>query len=237
MFEIGSSLREARVRKGLEIPDVERATRIRGKYLRALEAEEFDVLPSQTYTKGFLRAYADFLDLDGRLFVDEYTSRFWIDEEQGHSRARRIRVRERHHRHAERNMVLLTVIGIAVVTALVIGAWNYGGGGSRETSIPNISPTVVHREPTSQAVFTVRAVRGASLLVVRKGWATGDVLFQGTLERGQSQRFVAKRLWLSVGKPENLEATLNGRPTTLGSGCRQVVNVTRAQVTARSSCG
>ncbi|MGH3142456.1 MAG: helix-turn-helix domain-containing protein, partial [Gaiellales bacterium] len=101
MFEIGPSLREARLHKGVEIPDAERATKIRAKYLRALETESFDVLPGQAYIKSFLRSYADYLGLDGQLFVDEYTSRFWVDEESGPVRTRRIRIRERHHRRAE----------------------------------------------------------------------------------------------------------------------------------------
>ena len=142
MFEIGPSLREARLHKGVEIPDAERATKIRAKYLRALETESFDILPGQAYIKSFLRSYADYLGLDGQLFVDEYTSRFWVDEEPGPVRTRRIRIRERHHRRAERRMVVLTVVGIAVVTALVIAAWNYGGSGAAATSIPNLTPAV-----------------------------------------------------------------------------------------------
>ena len=104
MFEIGTSLREARLRKGIEIPDAERGTKIRAKYLRALETESFDILPGQAYIKSFLRAYADYLDLDGQLFVDEYTSRFWIDEEPGALRTRRIRIRST-TTAAERRMV------------------------------------------------------------------------------------------------------------------------------------
>lgn len=236
MFEIGPSLREARLHKGVEIPDAERATKIRAKYLRALEAESFEVLPGQAYIKSFLRSYADYLDLDGQLFVDEYTSRFWVDEESGPVRTRRIRIRERHHKRAERRMVGLTVVGIAVVTALVIAAWNYGGGGTPATNIPNLTPAVRPQIPQNQAVFVVRARTGASLLEVRKGGVTGDVVFQGTLEKGEEQRFVAKSLWLNVGTPENLEVTLGGRAATLGTGCPQVVTVTRRQVTSMSSC-
>ena len=134
-------------------------------------------------------------------------------------------------------MVLLTIVGIAVVTALVIAAWNYGGSGTNDTKIPNLTPAVQSHARSQQAVFVTRAVDGASLLEVRKGGVTGDVLFQGTLEKGESQRFVAKRLWLNVGSPENLEVTLGGRPATLGVGCPQVVTVTRRQVTSKSSCG
>src|ERR671925_286723 len=76
MFEIGNSLREARLRQGLDFPEVEHATKIRGKYLRALEDEQFDILPGQTYVKGFLRTYSEYLGLDGQLYVDEYNSRY-----------------------------------------------------------------------------------------------------------------------------------------------------------------
>jgi cytoskeletal protein RodZ len=237
MFEIGPSLREARLRQGIDIPDAEKATKIRAKYLRALETESFDVLPGQAYIKSFLRSYADYLDLDGQLFVDEYTSRFWVDEEPGPVRSRRIRIREHHHRRAERRMVVLTVMGIAVVTALVIAAWNYGGGSPNETKIPNLTPAARPHSQPNQAVFVVWARDGASLLETRKGGATGNVLFQGTLEKGEKQRFVAKQLWLNVGSPENLVVTLGGRPATLGVGCPQVVTVRRKQVTSKSSCG
>src|SRR5215217_3379685 len=81
MFEIGTSLREARLRQQLDFPELEQATKIRGKYLRALEDEQFDVLPAQTYVKGFLRSYAEYLGLDGQLYVDEYNSRFVVGEE------------------------------------------------------------------------------------------------------------------------------------------------------------
>jgi hypothetical protein len=76
VFEIGSSLREARMRQSLDFNEMEARTKVRAKYLRALEAEQFDQLPAHTYVKGFLRTYADSLGMDGQLYVDEYNSRF-----------------------------------------------------------------------------------------------------------------------------------------------------------------
>ena len=61
MFEIGSSLREARMRQGLDFEEMEERTKVRKKYLRHLEDERFDQLPGHTYTKGFLHVYADSL--------------------------------------------------------------------------------------------------------------------------------------------------------------------------------
>jgi len=63
VFEIGHSLREARVRHGLDLNRVEADTKIRAKYLQALEEENFELLPAETYVKGFLRTYANYLGL------------------------------------------------------------------------------------------------------------------------------------------------------------------------------
>ena len=90
VFAIGSSLREARTRQALEFEEMENRTKVRGKYLRMLEEERFDQLPGHTYTKGFLRVYADALGLDGRLYVDEYNSRFVAGDEDYAPRTRRV---------------------------------------------------------------------------------------------------------------------------------------------------
>src|SRR5215211_6029851 len=125
MFEIGTSLREARVRQGLEFAELEHATKIRGKYLRALEDEEFELLPAQTYVKGFLRTYAEYLGLDGQLYVDEYNSRYVAGEDENPLRSRS--QPPAHERRLATRLVLAVVAGIAVVVALVIAAWKFGG--------------------------------------------------------------------------------------------------------------
>src|SRR4051795_3245488 len=134
MFEIGNSLREARQRKELDFPELEQGTKIRVKYLRALEDESFEILPSSTYVKGFLRTYADYLGLDGQLYVDEYNVRYGSGDEalerrvrSAGSPARRPPQRRRRARGLESKVVVLALVGIAVVTALVIAAWRYGG--------------------------------------------------------------------------------------------------------------
>lgn len=72
MPEIGATLREARMRARIDISEIETQTKIRAKYLRALENEEWDLLPGPTYVKSFLRTYADALHLDGKRLVEEY---------------------------------------------------------------------------------------------------------------------------------------------------------------------
>jgi cytoskeleton protein RodZ len=76
MPDIGSILRETRIREKIDITRVEDATKIRAKYLRALENEEWSVLPGPSYVKSFLRTYAEFLGLDAHMLVEEYRARF-----------------------------------------------------------------------------------------------------------------------------------------------------------------
>src|ERR1700752_294236 len=127
MFEIGTSLREARVRQGVDLLEAERATKIRSKYLRALEDERFELLPSHTYIKGFLRSYAEYLGLDGQLYVDEYNSRFVIGEEDAPVRARRVpAAKARRSDRRESSIVVFALTAITLGTALVIVAWRFG---------------------------------------------------------------------------------------------------------------
>ena len=71
MPSIGETLREARMRQRLDIADVEAKTKIRAKYLRALENEEFGMLPGPTFVKTFLHSYAEVLGLHPHLQVEE----------------------------------------------------------------------------------------------------------------------------------------------------------------------
>src|ERR1700758_3012276 len=72
MPEIGATLREARMRERIDVSEIEAQTKIRAKYLRALENEEWGLLPGPTFVKSFLRTYATALGLDGKALVEEY---------------------------------------------------------------------------------------------------------------------------------------------------------------------
>ncbi|HBX22494.1 MAG TPA: helix-turn-helix domain-containing protein [Desulfotomaculum sp.] len=73
---IGEKLRNAREENGITLTEVENETKIRRKYIVALENEDFDVLPGKVYVKGFLRNYARFLGVDGDALIVEYEELF-----------------------------------------------------------------------------------------------------------------------------------------------------------------
>src|SRR5438105_3478855 len=230
MFEIGSSLREARLRQGLDFPELEQATKIRGKYLRALEDEQFDLLPAQTYVKGFLRNYAEYLGLDGQLYVDEFNSRYVVGEDELPARPRRSppprapRVQSR--------MVLLTLLGIAAVALIVIVAWTRGGSG--KPTIPglatkqteNVATTIRPTQRLAAVRLSVTALRGPCWLQVHSGSVRGPIEFQGTLDQGEKQRFAARRLWITLDRPENVRVVLNGHVRRLPVGGPKTLIVT-----------
>ena len=232
MFEIGNSLREARLRQTLDFPEIEQATKIRGKYLRALEDEQFDVLPAQTYVKGFLRSYAEYLGLDGQLYVDEYNSRFVVGEEESPARPRRSAPPPSRGVQVQSRVVLLTLLGIVAVTALVIVAWTRGEPQKKEPvglgSTAAQKPVVTPKTPAAPIAvrLIVTAKRGNCWLEVHSGSATGRILFQGTLERGQRKLFTGRKLWITLDRPENLGAILNGRTRVLSGGGVKTLIVT-----------
>jgi cytoskeleton protein RodZ len=225
VFEIGSNLREARERQKLELSGIERDTRIRTKYLQALEDERFDCLPAPAYARGFLRTYADYLGLDAQRFVDEYNTHFAPAEEPRAAAPVRIRRPGRLRRR-------LLVVPLAVVVGLV--AWGFSRGGAdhraalspspphtrTSTTTPSPAPPAATPKPRSARIALV-ATRGPCWLSVRLGSEAGRLLYERTLEQGRAVRFSGARLWIRIGAPWNLIATLNGKrvqlPDSLGN--------------------
>jgi hypothetical protein len=238
VFEIGNSLREARLRRHIEFSDAEHGTKIRGKYLRALEDERFELLPSHTYVKGFLRSYAEYLGLDGQLYVDEYNSRFVVGEEDTPiGSPRRVpAAKSRRSERRESNIVLLALTAIGLVTALVIVAWRFGNVEEEPVRGLNTTPaatTAAAPDAAGSVRLELRATRGDSYLILKSGGAGGTLLYQGTLERGQRKFFDGKVLWMRLETPANVLVRLNGNRVRLAPAVKaQGVFVTAKKIFA-----
>jgi hypothetical protein len=227
VFEIGNSLREARVRRGIDFAQAELATKIRGKYLRALEEEQFSQLPAETYVKGFLRTYAEYLGLDGQLYVDEFNSRF-VSGDDHEPRARRSARPQRGNRRLETNVVLVALGAIAVLTVIVISAWRASSGGKTPVAAPvTTHRRVVHRHVRPPLLLVIPK-RGQTHLIVHKGSATGNVVFDGTITKGDPPRAIrGTRLWVQIDTPENLRVVINGHTVRVPGAQPRVGIVTK----------
>jgi cytoskeleton protein RodZ len=145
MADIGPTLREARMRARIDITEVETKTKIRAKYLRAIENEEWDLLPGPVYIKSFLRTYGDFLGLDSRMLVDEFRRRY--ERPSDHDlRPMPSLVRERER--AARGPLVPAWLLIGLVLVVVAGAlYAVGslGSGSKPTTTPSSTHPPAHQ--------------------------------------------------------------------------------------------
>jgi cytoskeletal protein RodZ len=208
VFEIGYSLKAARERQGIGLPEAELATKIRAKYIRALEEEDFDALPADTYARGFLRTYADYLGLDGEIYVDEYASRFHNAEWEDEPRRAPRRSRPRRERTVERRAVVLVLAGIAVLSALVFVAFRFGNAPSNGPTLPN--------DHNSAVGIVLHGVGHGTHVVVRQGSNTGKTLFRGMLTPGRVEPFTGKRFWWHARRPSGVRISQSPGVTLLG---------------------
>ncbi len=111
------------MRARIDISEVEVRTKIRAKYLRALENEEWGLLPGPIYVKSFLKTYGEYLGLDTRLLVDEFKRRY--ERPSDHERPFAPTARERERRRAgpgRLSSALLSPRSLIVIALLVIVA-------------------------------------------------------------------------------------------------------------------
>jgi cytoskeleton protein RodZ len=133
---IGEVLRRTRARRKLDVSSVEQHTKIRTKYLRALENEEWETLPGPAYAKGFLRTYAQFLGLDGDALVDEYrrSVESSLGSDQPHLLAEPLLERRARPVEGERSRwaimgpVIAALVATAAIVILILGLT--GGSGN-----------------------------------------------------------------------------------------------------------
>jgi transcriptional regulator with XRE-family HTH domain len=212
MFDIGASLREARTRRGLSLDDVTAGLRIRERYVTALEEERWELMPAEAYTKGFLRMYAEFLGLNGTLYIDEYNERIAPHDDEPF-------IPESLAPTKRRNRFLFrTILGVVGVAAAVAALNLFGSGSTTATHAANAAPPlkparlvlpaapverpVARAQPTAALI---RAVTSRSWLSVRLDGANGKEVFRGFLNRGHQLSYgLHRNVWLRIGRPQSL---------------------------------
>lgn len=123
------------MRARIDVSEIEAKTKIRAKYLRALENEEWDLLPGPTFVRSFLRTYAQALDLDGKTLVEEYRLRFEppseVELQPVIAGPRRLRTRPASNGGASSSRgYILAIGGVSVLIVLLLVGLVVGKGGS-----------------------------------------------------------------------------------------------------------
>jgi hypothetical protein len=214
--DIGNGLRQAREQLGLTLKRAEAETRIRGRYLAALEDERWDELPGEAYVRGFLRSYASYLGLDGAQYLAAYRARVRTSEPPiAPAAVGAVR--------RTRPGVVTALIAVAALAAVGLGAWQLDGRSDAEPRV--VSPTQTTPAPASEqapartepSALVLRGVGSGSRLVVRIGGPGGKLAWRGTLRGGQTLRLgLGRALFIRAAAPQNLRATIGGKPQRIG---------------------
>ena len=233
MADIGTTLREARLRARIDISEVEARTKIRAKYLRAIENEEWDLLPGPVYVKSFLRTYGDFLGVDSRLLVDEYKRRYERPADQDLRPITPLgRERERKRRRPRLGPVAAVVLVLAAVVAALFVVGSLSGTNTTPTTPPttaasrSTSSTTAHTTttrhhhrpaPPKPTTVTLKLVPTSSVYVcVEDG--NGKKLIPGVIfAAGQTiPTETANKLMITLGNP-SVQMKVNGKTVTVAN--------------------
>jgi cytoskeleton protein RodZ len=259
MPEIGETLREARMRRRIDMTEVETATKIRGKYLRALENEEWDLLPGPTFVKSFLRTYAEYLGLDARLLVEEYRQRYERPAPQDltpFSAARRGPGRPGRRRRARLAAMGPLVTVAVLVVGLLAALWALGTlGTDEETPTPTTqaqrTPTPTPKPKKKRESRTPAAPREVRLRLVATGPvyvclvnASGrQVIDEQTLETGARTDVYKSRWFRTNFGNDNVRMLVDGKsfsvaasPDPIGYELRPGRQPRRLSASARPDC-
>jgi cytoskeletal protein RodZ len=225
---IGDTLREARMRQHLDIADVESRTKIRAKYLRALENEEFGMLPGPTFVKTFLRTYAEALGLDPQVLVEDYRATYESRDEVEPLQPLGPSAMARERRRASRigpprgPWLAIGVVLVAIVAALlVIGLVGGDDEGEPEQANTNTATETQPRETTEQETpppprrVVLRVAPANEVYVCVDSGPGTEITFNGIIS--EPQTFRGRKLRLNLGKTD-VQLTKNGKPVQLEPG-------------------
>jgi cytoskeleton protein RodZ len=254
MPEIGQTLRETRMRNRIDITEVEAGTKIRAKYLRALENEEWDLLPGPTFVKTFLRSYADYLGLDSRQLVEEYKQRFERPstmELTPFARGpggRRDRDRRRSRALLGPGLVVVFVLVLVLGALYALGSWGNKQNGSSPN--PAATPTATpgkgkskKKKPAAPTRVTLQIVPTGIVNVCLVDANGKPLINNQDLQAGHnSRRYRGKRFRVSFGngqarlKAGNRTIDVPDRSTPVGYDVRPGKRPRELSAARRPTC-
>ena len=217
--QIGSTLRDARTRNRVDLSEVEAETKIRVRYLRALENEEWDVLPGDAYARAFIRTYATYLGLDGERLAEDYRRVNEGVPAERYPRAEPKPVRERGGPLLSpaviAALVTLGLIGILVVIGLATGGDDGTEAARPQAQKPAQDGGGKAAEPAAKRFVELSLTAEADVwtCVIDAG---GKELIDGqTLTAGQQQGpFRSQGYLVSFGNGA-IEMAVDGEPATV----------------------
>ena len=231
-MDLGSTLQNARERTGLSLSDIAARTRIPLKSLRAIEANNFAVVPAGIFVRGFIRSYAREVGVEPEAAIAEYRAMTEPAEEPAPKLKEEPPVDD-DVRSSSFDPELLTsssgpgwgyalIAAALLITVISVNRYNAAGPSetpasaptppaSKITATPTVTPEVP--QPVATAGDGVRVELRAGGLCWVKAVADGQTVVFHLLQPGETHSITAQRdVVLRVGDPAALSYTINGRP-------------------------
>lgn len=225
MVEIGNTLREARRARGLTLEDVEEETKIRKKYIMALEMEQFEVLPGPIYAKAFLKNYAKFLNLSLDDILEAFKQKHGgepvHEEHEKPVAGKKVSAKSR----PQYWLYAAAVLIIAVVVVSIIYA--SGGMGKNSSAVKEGEPqntnqiaapenNAQQQAPEPNNAVNITGVKVVLNVKSDRSWiqvtVDGREEFQGELAAGESRSFEGKEnIYVTLGNAGAVEVLENDK--------------------------
>src|SRR5262249_27842348 len=217
MTEIGETLRDARMRARIDVSEIESRTKIRAKYLRALENEEWGLLPGPTFVRSFLRTYAEALGLDGKALVEEYRVSHEpggeATMEPGGASSQRT-PGGRFPRGPSRGYAALVAGVSLLIVLLIVGLVSGGSSKGTHTTAKHRSthPRQASYPSANEVSISLKATGAVYVCLVGEG---GRKLIGQTLEAGTQTATYTGRYFALVLGSSAVALTIDGMPRTV----------------------
>ena len=237
---IGDLLRRERERQNLSIKDIEKATSIRALYIDAIEKGEYKTLPGEVYAKGFVRNYANYLELNANEIVNAFNEEMHPQEELQESAGSSSAEEARQEQSAERNREeyrgpkitslesypmekkshgVRNALMVAAAVFVVAFAALIAFGGDEEPSAP--APRAKTQTQQGQKQTEAAPKPAADSVEVKlsftdRCWTEvvvdGKTEFEGTAEKGKVLTLKGKdKVRITAGNAGALHYSLNGK--------------------------
>jgi len=216
------------MRDRIDISEVEAQTKIRAKYLRAIENEEWDLLPGPVYAKSFLRTYGDYLGLDSRMLLDEFKRRYEHPSEHDvrpiGSIASRDRERRERRPRAPRIPSWAPIVAVIVLILVVLGVVGSLSQSSTPTTAhrpsprhhpraPVVAKTSTTTLPATPTAATLKMVPTATVYVCLVNGSGAKLINERTFTVGEAiPAQTAPKLLLTLGNA-SVQMNVNGKST------------------------
>lgn len=229
-MEIGSSLKEAREARNLSLEEVEEETKIRRKYLQALEKEQYDLLPGQVYARAFLKNYARFLNLDVAEVMESFDYTPAREMTQTQDNQKDIGVEPKTYQ-SQKPRYWLYLATLVIVLGLTISVYytargiglnrpdreDFRTGEQSQVPASDQSNPSIGQQPPAQAPTTSQEGVRLTLSVTKNTcWmrviVDGTPAFQGEVSAGQTQEYTgSEKISFRLGNAGVVLVKLNGQ--------------------------